>query len=163
MKNFLLLFISLTLSAHTLANWSRYAHVTPKSENAYDLNVYVSPTNEENTTYLIRLPAISFPSKQAWLIVTPKPISPKEQNQRTRFWGDDLNTKNIESIIPLRPNGIPIFSQADEPDIEKYYEVIIPAHEADRAYIYIDFPTPVSDGGYFYSIDIGSYVKEIKK
>lgn len=163
MKKILLIFIYLTLSAHTLASWSQYAHVTPKSENEYDLNVYVSPTNKENTTYMIRLPAISFPSKQAWLIVTPKPISPKKQNQRARFWGNNLNTMNVESIIPLRPNGIPIFSQANEHNTEKYYEVIIPAYEADRTYIYIDFPTPVNDGGYFYSIDIGSYVKKTRR
>lgn len=158
MKIILLILVSLTLSAHTFASWSRFAYVTPKTEKDYELSVYITPTNQFKTTYLIRLPAVSYPSKQAWLIVTPTSISPTEQNQRERFWSKELNTENVEAIIPLRPKGIPIFQKTDNSNKEKFYEVVIPADQIDRTYIYIDFPTPVYDGGYYYSIDIGTYI-----
>ena len=29
-----------------------------------------------------------------------------------------------------------------------------------RAYIYIDYPRPVDDGGYYYSIDLAHYLKD---
>ncbi len=162
MKTLLLVFALLTLSTQAFASASRYAYVTPETEHKYKLNVQVAPTNKEKTTYLIRLRAVEFPVKQAWLIVTPEPISSAAQNQRARFWGETLTTDDAEFIVPLRPNEVPMFSQSNEPDKEKYYEVLVPAEQINRTYIYIDFPSQVNDGGYFYSIDIDAYVKKDK-
>jgi hypothetical protein len=159
MKIFILLVFFLTLANSSFASWSQYAYVTPETEFKYKLNVHVEPANSKRTAYLIRLEAVAFPSKQAWLIVTPKPLSSSEQNQRSRFWADKLNTENVESIVPLRPTGIPIFPQSNEKKSEKFYDVVIPADEIDRTYIYIDFPALVYDGGYFYSIDLSTYLK----
>lgn len=158
MKAYIFFVISLFITNYSFASWSQYAYVTPETETKYKLNVHVEPANSKNAAYLIRLEAVAFPSKQAWLIVTPKPLSPSEQDQRSRFWGDKLNTENVDSIVPLRPTGIPIFPQSNEIKSEKFYEVVIPADQMDRTYIYIDFPTPVDDGGYFYSIDLGAYL-----
>lgn len=158
MKTLIVIAFSLFLANNSFASWSRYAHVTPETETKFELNVQVEPVNNKKTAYLVRLEAVAFPSKQAWVIVTPKPLSPSAQNQRSRFWGDKLNTENVESIVPLRPTGIPIFPQSNETKSEKFYEVVIPAGQMDRTYIYIDFPTRVADGGYYYSIDLGAYL-----
>lgn len=163
MKIFILMVFFLTLANSSFASWSRYAYVTPETEAEYELNVQIERADSKNKTYLIRLDAIAFPSKQAWLIVTPKPLSASEQNQRSRFWGDKLNTENVESIVPLRLTGIPIFPQSNDIKSDLFYEIVISESQMHRTYIYIDFPTPVADGGYFYSIDLGSYVSVDEK
>jgi hypothetical protein len=92
MKIFILLVFFLTLANSSFASWSQYAYVTPETEIKYKLNVHVEPANSKRTAYLIRLEAVAFPSKQAWLIVTPNPLSSSEQNQRSRFWAALLDS-----------------------------------------------------------------------
>ena len=43
------------------------------------------------------------------------------------------------------------------------FEVTIHKDFIKTAYIYIDYPTVVMDGGYYYSIDLGSYWKQQNK
>jgi len=162
MSKFLLILISLMIPSLVQASWSRYAYVSPETESEFELKVYVAPADKSNETYVVRLKAVSFPFKQAWVITTPKPLSPENQNQRNRFWSEEMNVSGVESIIPLRPKGIAMFKEAEESKKDKVYELVIPTSQIRRTYIYIDFPSPVNDGGYFYSIDIGSYVKTTK-
>jgi|GEM_PF-3260988 len=159
MEKYLLAIVVLVFSSLAQASWSRYAYVSPETEKEYELKISVLPADKSNKTFIVKFSAVSFPFKQAWVITTPKPISPKEQNQRNRFWAEELNVSGVESIIPLRPKGISMFNSPGDSESEKVYELVVSASQVQRTYIYIDFPSSVDDGGYFYSIDLGSYVK----
>ena len=99
------------------------------------------------------------PAKQAWLIVSKEPLSKKEQDQRELVWSERFDSKGLEFVVPLRPTGIKMFPRANNPKTKQYYEAVIPERFVSRSYIYIDFPSLVMDGGYYYSIDLGTYVE----
>jgi hypothetical protein len=159
MRRLFVFLLLLSTSSYVYAFWSSYAHVPSVTESEFNLTVSVVHVSEGNGSYLVRLKAVAYPYKQAWVITTLQSIPPNEQNQRARFWGKELSLSGVESIIPLRPTERPFLNRLDDIEEGKFYELLIPAEQVHRTYIYIDFPEPIEDGGYFYSIDIGSYVK----
>lgn len=155
--------IALLLMANQIhAAWSRFAHVTPETENKFNITVSLLPLDETNNEFLVlvRLNAIEV-DKQAWLIITYDGLSENEQQFRDVIWNSEKPEKKILLRTKLMPKGVSSFLSEDN-DL-KFYEVVLDAKHLKHSYIYIDFPWRVLDGGYFYSIDLPAYLKKYQK
>lgn len=142
------------------ASWSRFAYVSPVTQMKYELEVNVQAIANNTSQYVVRVNAVAFPMKQAWLLIANKPLSKEKQNQRARLWAEQFDINDIELMVPILPKNVDMFDQAKNKE-KMFYELVIPASQIERTYIYIDFPQMVNDGGYYYSIDLGSYVREL--
>jgi hypothetical protein len=150
--------ISLFLLLYTqqaLASWSGYAVVTPESQSEYevDIKAVVSPSG----ICTVKFKAIGYPDKHAWLILTSSKLSNKEQKLRNYLWEDIDAPPNLVLKSKINP-AIDKLNFLDNENVnDAYYEIKITNKISHSAYIYIDFPHPVNDGGYYYSIDLGAY------
>ena len=108
MRRLFVFLLLLSASSYVYAFWSSYAYVSSVIESEFNLTVSVVHVSEGNGSYLVRLKAVAYPYKQAWVITTLQSIPPNEQNQRARFWGKELSLFGVESIIPLRPTERPL-------------------------------------------------------
>ena len=151
----ILIFLTISLfSSITVAEWSSPALVTKHNQNNFKINVS-STIHANDLTCTVKLPAIEYPHKQAWLIVMASPVEINNIEFRDFIWGlveepNDLILKTKLNIIETQPK-VKIVKA------ETYYEVVLTKELAKTAYIYIDFPSVTFDGGYYYSIDLSSY------
>ena len=152
---FSILFLSLTRRGH--AGWSDFAHVTPTTEKEYNLQVQLIPLDTGESRFKIKCRAVGFDEKLAWLIITEKALSSQEQRQRAHLWGSAQPEKAIRLKTLILPEGVGALMEEEEAPL--FYEVELDAELMKTAYIYIDFPFPVKDGGYFYSIDLNAYLE----
>ncbi len=130
------------------ARWSAFAHVTPETREDFDLPVCVvsTKTGRENVTIQVQTYEPSGFSKVAWLITTTEHLDSTDQEFRKYIWNDTESDSPIISIELLERQS----------EIEGI-SVTLPQSEMRRAYIYVDFPRPVNDGGYYYSIDLATF------
>ena len=92
----------------------------------------------------IKFDAIEYPDKHAWLILSSRKLSKNEQNLRYYIWEGTGAPANMVLKSKINP-------------ATNDYEVKLTNQIIHSAYIYIDFPRPVNDGGYYYSIDLWRY------
>lgn len=148
------------LMNQAFASWSGFAAVTPESKSKYniDLKTTISPKSENCT---VTMQALAYPSKHAWLILTSKQLSEKEQELREFIWNGSLEPSSLVKKIKLSPGGA---DKNGEENIKNlYYEFTISEVESKGAYVYIDFPDLVFDGGYYYSIDVGAFCTQARQ
>jgi len=157
MKHVLGLFI-LFFTAQAHASWSAFAYITPETQEKYKLEVSISPIDGVRKKFLIRFNAVGYDSKLAWLIVTEEPLSEKGQELRDYIWSGVKTESEILIKSKMMPTGIGGFSSKDKKK-ERFYEIELDSELIKRAYIYIDFPSMVFDGGYYYSVDLGAFLE----
>ena len=153
-----ILFLSLTNRSYS--SWSDFAHVTPATEKEYNLHVQLVPLDTRESKFKVKFKAVGYDEKLAWLIITTDALSVKGQQLRYHFWGSAKPEKAIRLKTLIMPVGVGGLSV--ENDDPAFYEIELEASLMENAYIYIDFPLPVKDGGYFYSIDLGAYLKHYR-
>lgn len=151
-----LVFLFLTLQAQAV--WSEFAHVTPDTQEKYKLDVSITPIVGSENRFLIRLEAVGYDHKLAWLIVSSETLSVKDQELRDYIWSAAKPEKEILIKTKLMPTGVGGFPSSDQGE-KRFYEVELDSQFISRAYIYIDFPSQVFDGGYYYSVDLGSFLQ----
>ena len=105
----------------------------------------------------VSIPYLDGPKKY-WLIISDKPLRNDEQEFRDFIWKGAANRTNIVLFAPLAPTYQRLSS--DTKDERPEIKLVLPYDLARRAYIYHDFPTPVFDGGFYYTVDIPSYIKQ---
>ena len=151
MKYIVLLTLFLT-TGEVQASWSRFAHVTPETQKEYKLDIEFSPIANRENIYRVRFNAISSKHKQAWLIIAADPLTKEEQKLRNYIWKTISPEKHIlvKALLKLVKNN----------NSPPYYEVELNSEILKRSYIYIDFPFRVADGGYYYSIDLSSFLEK---
>lgn len=153
--------VLLLISSQSQARWSRFAHVTPENESKYGLEVKLTPVDGQKSKFSIKVKAVADDAKNAWLIVASEALSKEGQELRYYIWQSKKTEKDILVKAMLMPTkGAGESSARRRP---KYYEVELDSKLMGRSYIYIDFPSPVTDGGYYCSIDLGSYLKKMTK
>ncbi len=150
----ILLVLLLLLSNQGLAAWSRFAIVTPENQSKYHVKVEAS-LSKQNGSCTVKLNTLEYPSKHAWLILTSKKLSNQEQALRGYIWGEDKAPSSLILKAKLNPAGRELITS--ENNDEAYYKLTISKEVFPNAYIYIDFPAVVFDGGYYYSINLGAY------
>ncbi|AFT67245.1 hypothetical protein [Cycloclasticus sp. P1] len=129
MRKLFVFLLLLSASSYVYAFWSSYAYVSSVTESEFDLTVSVVHVDDNKELYRVRLKAVAYPYKKAWVITTPQSIPPDEQNQRARFWGKELSLSGVESIIPLRPTERSFLNRLDDTEEGKFYELLIPAEQ----------------------------------
>ncbi len=144
------------------ASWSAFAHVTPYTQEKYKLDVSITPVEDVENKFLIRFKAVEYDFKLAWLIVSADALSEKGQVLRDYIWSASKTEKEILIKSKLMPTGIGGFIPQNMKN-KHFYEVELDAEIIKRAYIYIDFPSVVMDGGLYYSVDLGSYLTKFQK
>ncbi len=159
MKNIIIL-VLLLITSQAQAAWSDFAYVIPETENKYKLDIEFSPVENRANTYRIKFKAVGYSHKQAWLIVTADSLSKKEQELRNFIWQAIPPSKVILIKALLNPVNNKLSSK-DE--LSLYYEVELSSTILKKAYIYIDFPSVVFDGGYYYTIDLSAFLTEYEK
>ena len=142
-----------------LANavFSAFVNINSESQENNEFNIEVKPTNEKNK-YSINLSMMYGEKRYAWLIICENSLSSKKQNFRNYIWHSDSEGRNIIVKIPLdfKKNR---FSE-DREDNLSYANLILDKKFIKSSYIYIDSPVPIFDGGFYYAIDLGSYVND---
>ena len=158
---YILIFILLFTIGPAQASWSDFAHVTPETQQKYKLDVEISPVAGRKNIYRIKFNAVGSRHKQAWLIVAAATLSREEQKLRDLIWQSIPPKKEIFVKVLLKSMKANWKSSKD--DMSQHYQVELSAELAKRSYIYIDFPFMVADGGYYYSIDLGTFLAEYEK
>jgi len=141
-----LVVVLLFIPLHALGSWSGFAHVTPTTESKYGLTVELKEVAKN--LFRVKLEAVGYDSKRAWLITSPRSLSSKEQMLRFEIWDRKKS---------------PLLKRLLKPKIVKnkyFYDIRLYRDTLSSSYIYIDFPRPVRDGGYYYSIDLPSYLSQ---
>ena len=146
--------------ANTYAAWGGFALVTPETAMKYGLDLEIQPILNGGN-YKVKFNALGYSHKNAWLIITSSAMSEKEQQLRGYIWGETEVPRKL--IMQTKLNPTDFSEKSGKENGTRYYEVIISKELIKNAYVYIDFPGMVFDGGYYYSIDLGAfYLNQIK-
>ena len=140
-------FIAIFFASIASASWSAFANVNQKNQSKYKITVKTSVSKNDQITYQIKAPMVG-EHKHCWLIICKSKLKLKQQEFRDYIWNDKSDRSDVWLKVPVVPDkkGIIQFT---------IHKEFIP-----RSYIYIDFPHMVFDGGYYYSIDLSTYIKK---
>ena len=133
------------------AQFSAFAHVTRANQKDYNVGVRVLPVDAEGKQCRVVVSGI-YDGQRAYLIVGRTPLSPDEQNFRAFFWHEGRSRDDVLSVspLPLRPTLKSVYNQ--------YLECVVDTSRFATSYIYVDYPHSVADGGYYYSIDLATFL-----
>ena len=141
------LIIAVLFSSVAFGAWAGFAHVTPDTREKYGMPVCVSSIPGQPGLARVVFPLNKDSWVHAWLIITEQYFPPRKQNFREYIWSRSKD----ESRIQLR-------AKLHRMDDRDFAEVVISRATMSRAYIYIDYPREVYDGGWYYSIDLSTFV-----
>jgi hypothetical protein len=136
------------------ARSSGFAHVTPESH--YGIKISMVPVIDNPNKVSIRFNGFYFDSRGVWLIVASSQLSSEEQNLRSFIWNKSESKNDILIKAQLKT------SRRQKNENTRYYEFEIDSKLINQSYIYIDYPSEVRDGGYYYSIDLATYFNKMK-
>ena len=142
------------------AIFSAFEIINPSTQIKHNISVEITEKKENKLYYDIKITKVGG-HKHAWLIESTKQLQPDDLEFREYIWSgkdDNNHVKSIRKIEVLEGELVP-----DKKQPKLYLKVSIPKEKIDRSYIYLDFPSIVFDGGYYYAIDLSSYVRNIKK
>ncbi len=138
---FLIAFALIALEANAV--FSGFAYVTPETEADYPIEVCVDQSGTGPIEVSVQF---EHGSKRGWLITTHHYLDRHSQEFRQILWDDSATDSPIESISRLQYDG--------ETEITR---VSVPRELFARSYLYFDFPRPVYDGGWYYSVDLSTF------
>ena len=155
------------------AQFSQFVCISPDNPG-FDTRIHpvITFAGAKQDYVSVQVPVITG-FRQYWLIVCKEPLSAERQNFRAMVQTMKVQTMKGSGSLPREKRKevvliAPLTADRDEESeggvstnavnitIQMSLEL------AERAYIYIDYPFCVMDGGYFWSIDIPSYVKRMK-
>ena len=149
-----LTFLLVTSAASAI--FSQFVSVSPNNENKYQ---EVRPAVTRNGDVVtVSIPYRDGPKKY-WLIISAKPLRNGEQEFRDFIWKGTSARTDIVLFASLAPSLQRTLS-GDTRDERSEIRLVLPYKLAQRAYIYHDFPVAVFDGGFYYTVDIPSYLKQ---
>ena len=153
MKN-LLIILTFFYPISTLAIFSAFEVVKPGTKHEKTLGIKVLHSkNLENCT--IEFFPYGYDHKHAWLVVSSRPLTNKEQELREYVWGQSAKPSSIELFVKLSPMKHEQVNEENAKDSR--YIVTLSSELASRSYVYFDFPQVVFDGGYYYSVPLDNY------
>lgn len=158
------------VSSKAGAIWSAPAKVNKGNEADYGIKTTTSILQDQQYVFQIEAPMVSPLStfgKHCWLIMCKSQLQPEQQNFRYYVWGvdqvlSDPNTENCDTFgLETDPNCANILCQVPmAPNDKELIQFTLHKEIIDQSYVYIDFPHFVLDGGYYYTIDLFSYIEE---
>jgi hypothetical protein len=147
MKRQALFICSLLLFGGPLfAFFSAFERITPSSEESEHHPKVKFEKSGEND-YLV---SISNVGKHAWFVVCTEERKQNKREFREVIWKTPgAKSDDIELVVPLRLGE------------DRASQVQISDEFISRSYIVIDFPVPVFDGGFYYTIDIPEFHRNL--
>ncbi len=132
------------------AAFSMFVHVTPENQKEYGFHVCVDRNYLDTELVEVRIRGEQ-PLRGGWLIITHEYVDESGQQFREYIWNDNATDSPIESITDLQHD-------------EEYgvTRVLLPQDAFPRSYLYFDFPEPVFDGGFYFSIDLSTFADSAK-
>lgn len=133
-------------------------------KNNVSESVAVEIAKKNNSDNIFRVKFSSENARQrAILAILPRAISVGDQaSLRYRIWG--VAHKHLVEVTELRE--IKPYKGGNDPNkinIRKRYEIELDRDTMKRAYVYIDYPPTVMDGGAYYSIDLPAFLARHEK
>jgi hypothetical protein len=147
----LLSFLFIALPAHSI--FRGFVSISPATDSKH-LN-FTPVITIQDSFIEVKLPYVNHGSKKYWLVIADRTLNSAEQDFKRIM---QLNSRtDIALLTQLSP-------ASDDATKDQKQEIRLRlSHElAQRAYIYFDFFNFVFDGGYYYTIDIPSYIKKNK-
>ena len=135
---------------HAYGVFSQFVHIANGTEEKYNIYVHVTPQEYQKYTYRIKLPMLS-EHMHCWLIICKDKIPPAKQNFRNYIWSETPDRSDIFVKAPISPTE------------DKEIQFVLNKDLVQKSYIYIDFSQPTLDGGFYYSIDLQTFLKETKQ
>jgi hypothetical protein len=98
--------------------------------------------------------------KPYWLFIATKPLAKDRQEFRNFLWsrGTPPAGSNRSDIVLYR-----LITESSGDIVDDVIVLRFPLEVAARAYIYHDFSDPVMDGGFYYTVDIPSYLPGVEQ
>ena len=149
MKKNLFFFAVITLLTYNGgAIFSQFVRVTPEVKSDHLLKVKV---REQKDNYLVTLSDIK--KAYGWQIELDKSVIAEQQNFRELIWNDHYPYAKVvkKSEILTNKKGLP-----------KVLKIKIPKDKINSTYFYFDYPTMIMDGGFYFTVDLSSFVKSAK-
>jgi hypothetical protein len=131
--------------------------ITPENEAKHPFLIQPQPVENQADLTRIRVIGPVDGHKKVWLILCKQSLRSARQNFRSTIWEAIENDKEIVKINQLKSGQISLSETGSQQ--YAYVEVVLSRDEMKRSYIYIDYPSEVHDGGYYYSIDLAYYLK----
>jgi hypothetical protein len=148
-KRFALIFLVL-YAAPCYATWSGLAHVTPETQEKFKIRVCIAEVPTDNLSVEVYV-WTRRADATGWVITTKEYVQPSRQSFRRYIWNDQIDDSPIESIESIEYDEVPI-------PIRVYLNRSL----LSRSYVYFDWPTPIFDGGYYYSIDLSTFADRVQ-
>ena len=148
--------LALGLSWRAFGASSEFVVITPQNdaEHAFLVQAHREAAQPDRTRVRVTWPMDRY--QQVWLVVCEKSLVAEEQNFRFLMWGE---TEGYERVISIRRLERRRMTLAETDSLGySYLEIALPNEQMARSYLYIDFPRPVDDGGYYYSVDLAYYL-----
>jgi len=149
---FFLTFFSSAQHCHGM--FSQHVNITPANEKKFDFEV--SLKSDSNNSFLVSFPWKAGP-QHCWLIVfrifdTKK----KGRNFRKMIWAKDFFTweRAFTTIIVKEIRRLKMNANGN-------IEIKLSENTIQRSFISIDYPYQIIDGGFYYTIDLPEYLKQI--
>jgi len=140
--------ILLIVSFPAFGIFSQFVSISPANEkNHQDMRPTIKSKGD---SVAITIPYIDGEQKY-WLIVSDKMLPTQKQNFREVIWSGNVVHSGIVLIAPLGYH-----FQEQKPAIQ----IVLPRALAMHSYIYYDYPKSIYDGGFYYTIDIPSYLQK---
>jgi len=148
--------LALLIGQTSYAAFSDFVRITPETEAWFHLYVQILPVEGQDDRCKIIPPSVS-PHRSIYLIVCRAPVPPEKQNFRGHIWSQGESRTDVLIAAPLLPYG-----QYAYPDLQRVVRpmpnhIILDRLSLERSYLYIDYPTLVLDGGYYYCVDLSTY------
>lgn len=140
------------------AVFSQFVVITPENETEYGIEVRVSPLGDGTRRYILTVPVVR-DFKQTWFVMSRSRLQGRNRNLRDFIWsGGKEGDPGIVAVTELHPDGK--YPETAGSKI-RYAEILLHEGVADRSYVYIDYPGTVFDGGFYFLVDLGAYLKAL--
>ena len=138
---------TLLISAPLFAIFSAYERIIPSSEDQ-EYHPKVKFYQVKENQYILELSNVT---KSAWLVVCSEEREEQKRELRPLIWkAPGFDSDDIELVSPLKIRE------------DRSAQIHLSDDLASRSYVALDFPTPVMDGGYYYTIDIPEFYRHLK-
>lgn len=156
MKTIALALISLLLCGRLIAAFSAFEIITPDfdSKDYHPTVSYREVTEGKNLITILNV------KNHAWLVVCSEPKKETEKEFRAAIWGLNVDHNYLRESWGMNPEMEQIDLISPLQAIEGKIEIHLSDDLASRAYVVIDYASPVDDGGFYYTVDIPEFNKQ---
>jgi hypothetical protein len=140
-----------------MAVFSGFVSVSPRNDRVHrEMKPFVEVDGGSVT---VRLPYRIDP-KPYWLFIATKPLAKDRQEFRDFLWsrGTPQAGSNRSDIVLYR-----LITESSGDIVGDAIVLHLPLEIAARAYLYHDYPSLVMGGGYYYTVDIPSYLPGLEQ